>query len=77
MIQEVLHQIVIVTSVAEVVQDQEIVAVEIEDVVHVRLDQEHVHQDLDVDHQEIVEKKRNATRKGNMIEREGEKDYQI
>lgn len=77
MIQEVLHQIVIVTSVAEVVQDQEIVAVEIVDVVHVRLDQEHVHQDLDVDHQEIVEKKRNATRKGNMIEREGERDYQI
>lgn len=77
MIQEVHHQIVIVTSVAEAVLDQEIVAAEIVDVVHVRLDQEHVLQDLDVDHQEIVEKKRNGTRRGNMIVREGERDYQI
>lgn len=77
MIQEVLHQIVIVINVAEVVQDQEIVAVEIEDVDHVQLDQEHVRQDLDVDHQEIVVKKRNVTRRGNMIVREEEKDYQI
>lgn len=77
MIQEVHHQIVIVTSVAEAVLDQEIVAAEIVDVVHVQLDQEHVLQDLVVDLQEIVERKRNATRRGNMIEREGERDYLI
>lgn len=77
MIQGVPRQIVIVTSVAEAVQDQEIVAVEIVDVDHVRQDQEHVLPDLVVDHQEIVEKKRNATRRGNMIESEEEKDYQI
>lgn len=78
MIQELLHQIVIVTNnVAEAVQDQEIVVAEIVDVDHVQLDQEHVLQDLVVGHLEIVVKKRNAIRRGNTIGREGERDYLI